>query len=306
MRAPFRSPVREPELAAFEERVLFDWMHFHATDRMLEDHAGDIVAKSLRGRLIAPSSLCESLGIERARLDALIAEGRDAALCRLIAHSIGLSPEALEAIAAGKWHPSPCRIPWIHALNLPYDDMHVNVHVLWDPSTLETVVFDSGGEPDPVLRACSERGLKVRRLLLTHEHRDHMEAAPELARAWGIRPGISSRAGIQGFETFEDGAEWRVGALAIRAVPTPGHAKGGTTFVVDGPGGRVAVVGDALFAGSAGGCHVGFSDALEVVRSRILSLGGDTVIAPGHGPLTTVREELEHNPFFAPGAACRR
>ena len=61
----------------------------------------------------------------------------------------------------------------------------------------------------------------------------------------------------------------------------------------------VAVVGDAVFAGSMGGGGVSYADALATNKSEIFSLPDDTIICPGHGPLTTVAEEKRHNPFFA-------
>jgi len=69
-------------------------------------------------------------------------------------------------------------------------------------------------------------------------------------------------------------------------------------FVISGLEHPVAVVGDSLFAGSMGGGGISYSDALENNRKKILTLPDDTVVCPGHGPLTTVGEEKQHNPFF--------
>ena len=63
----------------------------------------------------------------------------------------------------------------------------------------------------------------------------------------------------------------------------------------------LAIVGDALFAGSMGGGLVSYDDALRNNREQILSLPDDTILCPGHGPLTTVGEEKRHNPFFTSG-----
>ena len=79
---------------------------------------------------------------------------------------------------------------------------------------------------------------------------------------------------------------------------TSGHSVGGTTYVIEGLERPVAIVGDAMFAGSMGGGKISFQDALENNRTKILSLPGNTVLCPGHGPLTSVAEEKAHNPFF--------
>jgi glyoxylase-like metal-dependent hydrolase (beta-lactamase superfamily II) len=92
-----------------------------------------------------------------------------------------------------------------------------------------------------------------------------------------------------------------LGSLRIANRDTPGHAEDGVTYVITGwPGGAppVAVVGDAIFSGSMGGAKAHGSLAKAKVREQILSLPDDTLICPGHGPLTTVGQEKVNNPFF--------
>jgi hydroxyacylglutathione hydrolase len=80
---------------------------------------------------------------------------------------------------------------------------------------------------------------------------------------------------------------------------TNGHSPGGTSYVVHGLQHPVAVVGDSLFAGSMGGAPNDYQKALRNNLEKLLSLPEDTLVCPGHGPLTTVANEREHNPFFA-------
>ena len=80
---------------------------------------------------------------------------------------------------------------------------------------------------------------------------------------------------------------------------TSGHSKGGTTYLVEGLARPLAIVGDAIFAGSMGGGMVSFDDAWKNNREKILTLPDETVLCPGHGPLTSVSEEKRNNPFFA-------
>ena len=77
------------------------------------------------------------------------------------------------------------------------------------------------------------------------------------------------------------------------------HSPGGITYIVRGLAHPVAVVGDAVFAGSMGGGGISYEDALFTNKKEIFALPNDTIICPGHGPLTTVGEELKHNPFYA-------
>jgi hydroxyacylglutathione hydrolase len=87
--------------------------------------------------------------------------------------------------------------------------------------------------------------------------------------------------------------------LEIESLSTWGHSPGGMTFVVRGLTKPIAVVGDSLFAGSMGGGNVSYDDAVKNNLEKILTLPNDTIICPGHGPLTTVGDEKLHNPFFA-------
>jgi glyoxylase-like metal-dependent hydrolase (beta-lactamase superfamily II) len=99
---------------------------------------------------------------------------------------------------------------------------------------------------------------------------------------------------------FFAGRSFQVGSLNVDTLLTSGHAAGGVTFFIQGLSKTLAVVGDSLFAGSMGGGMVSYADALRNNRQQILTLPDATIICPGHGPLTTVGEQKDANPFFAP------
>ena len=104
---------------------------------------------------------------------------------------------------------------------------------------------------------------------------------------------------VPGAEKIEEGKHFQLGKIDIEARLTWGHSPGGTTFVVNGLARPVAIVGDSLFAGSMGGGSVSYKDAVQNNLEKILTLSDETIICPGHGPMTTVGEEKKHNPFFA-------
>jgi glyoxylase-like metal-dependent hydrolase (beta-lactamase superfamily II) len=92
-----------------------------------------------------------------------------------------------------------------------------------------------------------------------------------------------------------------LGSLRITNRDTPGHAEEGVTYIIGNwpdDASHVAIVGDALFAGSIGRGNQSWDLARQKVREQIFSLPPDTLICPGHGPLTTVAEEKANNPFF--------
>ncbi len=107
-----------------------------------------------------------------------------------------------------------------------------------------------------------------------------------------------TREPLEGAETFDAGRRFSIGNLRVETRLTWGHSKGGVTYVVTGLEKPVAVVGDAVFAGSMGGGAVSYEAALQTNRAQILTLPDDTILCPGHGPLTTVGEQKKHNPFF--------
>jgi glyoxylase-like metal-dependent hydrolase (beta-lactamase superfamily II) len=97
---------------------------------------------------------------------------------------------------------------------------------------------------------------------------------------------------------FRENAHFHIGGLAIKTLSTWGHSPGQTTFYVTGLSYPLAVVGDSLFAGSIGGSTEHFADQHKNDVEKILRLPRNTVLACGHGPLTTVGQEKVHNPFF--------
>jgi hydroxyacylglutathione hydrolase len=104
---------------------------------------------------------------------------------------------------------------------------------------------------------------------------------------------------VRGTKTFRPGDLFNTGRHFIRTRLTPGHTPGGTTYVIEGPVLQAAMVGDAIFAGSIGTVREDYPGALLNIRREILGLSDQTLLCPGHGPLTTVGQEKAHNPFFA-------
>ena len=265
----------------------------------IEDHAGDCIAKAVRGHKLRLMELLRQNGLGEVSPE-VIFEGRaDPRVYERLAPLCHLDAGALRALAEGSYHAPSVRLAGLEQVALDYDGMCVNAYLAWDPLTREGVVFDTAGHPVQLAEAVARLRLKVRAVLLTHEHEDHIDGAEELGRLLGVDVWLAGAAGTSIGRAFESGACWDAGGLTIRAVATPGHSAGGTTFVIEGLARPVAVVGDAIFAGSAGGCREGFAAALQTVRERILSLPGETILAPGHGPCTTVYHEQQHNPFFA-------
>jgi glyoxylase-like metal-dependent hydrolase (beta-lactamase superfamily II) len=177
--------------------------------------------------------------------------------------------------------------------------MTVNAYLIWDPATREAVAFDTGADCGDMLQRIDEKKLNVKLILLTHAHPDHVADLRRLRKATGAPVYISELEAEEAVDAIAEGKRFRSGSLEIEARLTSGHSPGGMTYVVTGLSRPVAVVGDSIFAGSMGGGNVSYEDALRNNREKILTLPEETIICPGHGPMTTVGEEKAHNPFFA-------
>ena len=174
-----------------------------------------------------------------------------------------------------------------------------NGYLVSSETSKDAVLIDPGDEVDALLEAVRNEQLNVGLILLTHAHPDHVADLRRLRKATGAPVYISELEAEEGAEAIAEGKRFWSGSLEIEARLTSGHSPGGMTYVVTGLSRPVAIVGDSLFAGSMGGGNVSYEDALRNNREKILTLPDETVICPGHGPLTTVGKEKRDNPFFA-------
>jgi glyoxylase-like metal-dependent hydrolase (beta-lactamase superfamily II) len=266
----------------------------------LEDNVSDIIGKAQRGLGISDSQLAERSGASAEKIRKLRAGEFDDDAIERAAPVLNLDAAALRKLAAGTWTPETVgEMEGLARFNTTYSDMTVNAYLAWDPGSREAVAFDTGADCGEMLRRIEEENLQVKFILLTHAHPDHVADLRRLRKSTGAPVYLSEFEEEEGAEEVEEGRRFRVGSLEIEARLTSGHSPGGMTFVVTGLARRVAIVGDSLFAGSMGGGNVSYSDALRNNREKILTLPDETVVCPGHGPLTTVGKEKRDNPFFA-------
>jgi len=265
----------------------------------LEDNYNDILGKAKRGLKLSDAELAQRAGVTEADVQAVLGGTVDEAVIRQLAPPLGLGVEAVVASAKKAWYPrTPDDINGLMCFNTPHEDITVNSYLMYDVGTHAAVAFDTGADCSGLLNFASGHKLNISLILLTHVHIDHVVALDRLKAATGAKPYVSDREPIAGAEPFADGRAFSIGALKIETRRTSGHARGGVTYVVTGLTRRLAVVGDAVFAGSMGGGIVDYQEALRTNRENILTLADDTVLCPGHGPLTTVGEEKKNNPFF--------
>ncbi|HTV61624.1 MAG TPA: MBL fold metallo-hydrolase [Verrucomicrobiae bacterium] len=271
----------------------------------LEDHLGDIIRKARAMRNVSSAAAARAAGVSEAGLAGLEETGKAAANINFAAlgEVLGLNPQKLEAIANG-WLPAKKDLGrWreFRVFTTSDEGLTVNAYLIWDEATREAALFDTGLDPKPVLGCLGEYQIHLCHIFITHSHWDHVEALPKIREAWPKARLHSGSKNAPVDQRNKSNEIVHVGGLRVTHRETPGHAEDGVTYIVgnwqeDAP--HVAIVGDTIFAGSMGRGNQSWDLARQKIRDQILSLPPDTLLCPGHGPLTTVAEEKEHNPFF--------
>ncbi len=265
----------------------------------LEDNYNDIIGKAQRGLQLSDDTLASKAGVSIADLNQAKEGHFNEPVARKLAAALNLAPDALVESGKKAWYPGdPGEVPGLACFNTTYGDMTVNSYLVWDPKTNQGVCFDTGADASGMTKFAADRALRIQSILLTHTHPDHIADLDRLKAATDAAAFVCKLEAIDEAETFDAGKKFTIGTLQIETRQTKGHSHGGITYVVNGLPRRVAVVGDAMFAGSMGGGGVSYADALKTNREGILTLPDDTILCPGHGPLTTVGEQKAHNPFF--------
>lgn len=274
----------------------------------LEDEWWDIVGKARVGQGLSDVQLAHQSDISLAELHAL-KNGKPQQHVEevgAIARALKLRPDQLRQIALRQWQPLPTppmrQVETIRGDIGGYEVKGYIVH-----SGGEAVLIDTGYNAPAMSAFLERRRLKLIGICLTHGHVDHAGGIDQILAKWpvpvylgtGDEPLLEWSPPRELLVTPADGRTIRVGELTIECLTTPGHTPGGICYKLTHHGQPICFVGDTLFAGSIGRSNPAtlYDTHLESVRGRVLTLATETVLFPGHGPATTVREECAQNPF---------
>jgi hydroxyacylglutathione hydrolase len=201
----------------------------------------------------------------------------------------------------------------------PVGPLQCNCTILGDPVTHDAIVVDPGEEISRIQRRLTELGLKLTQILITHAHIDHIGGALRLKRLTGapiflnendlpLLKMMEMQASWLGVETPEtappdenltDGQNVGLKNYSARVLHTPGHTQGSVCLYFKRL--DLLVAGDTLFAGSIGRTDLPGGNPKQIMASihgRLMGLPEDTTVLPGHGPITTIGEEKQRNPFL--------
>jgi hydroxyacylglutathione hydrolase len=206
----------------------------------------------------------------------------------------------------------------IHEI-LPVGPLQCNCSVIGDEATREAMVIDPGDDIEDVLAIIRKHNLQVKQIVITHAHIDHVGGAMKLRAATGAPIllnqndeallkmldaqaawiGMAAPGKVEIEQSVGDSDTVTAGTLRASVIHTPGHTEGSVCLYF--PAEKKLIAGDTLFAGSIGRTDLpggSFDKIIRSLRDKVLALPDDTVVVPGHGPITTIGEERESNPFL--------
>jgi len=208
---------------------------------------------------------------------------------------------------------------------VPVTPFQQNCTVIWCEKTMKGAAVDPGGDIDRIRTAADGAGVTLEKILLTHGHLDHAGGAPALAARLQLPiegphlgdkfwlDGMAQQCRVFGVPTMPPvspdrwlaaGERVRVGEIELEVRHCPGHTPGHIVFI--DMQGKLALVGDVLFAGSIGRTDFPGGDhdtLIASIREQLFPLGDDIAFIPGHGPMSTFGAERRHNPFVADRSA---
>lgn len=273
----------------------------------IEDNTSDILRKAMLGYGISTEELACRSQLPLSEIRRLRNRTASPEILEILAPILKLDSEKLKNFDSVFALPvkEPIFPEILFRIEMPCENkvlpnMKSNAYVLADFPNKSAVIFDCGMNAETLLNLLRKNTLTPSALFLTHQHFDHADGQKELKKNF---PEIEIFSYENTFEKSKDSQKISVGKFRIRAIPVPGHTDDSVVYAWENPPENFPTIlftGDTIFLGSLGGCLPGdLEKSITGIRSRILdAFPPPTILAPGHGPATTVSDERSRNPFF--------
>ncbi len=247
---------------------------------MLEDDFNDCIKKAIRGLNLDEAQLAEKIGHPLEDLTACLRGKENTTLIHKIAPELGLKAERL--LNLKNYSVSLTQPTAISTIVSPFGHVGVNAYILEGQES--SIIFDTGTDAAKL----KEKARNPTKILITHTHPDHYAGARHFPNCITLTPKALKPGSTEYFDKY-----------TIECINVSGHYNPALAYRIHGLETPVVIVGDCIFAGSIGGMTLHhYVAGLERIRDNILSLPAETILFPGHGPATTVAQELALNPFF--------
>jgi hydroxyacylglutathione hydrolase len=272
----------------------------------LEDEIGDVLEKGMQQAGVAKHELAEQAGVPVARIgDAL--DYRSELTCeelQRIAGVLRLNEVGLCALGLGRYPlPAIGALPFcVWPLAMPHGIGVANAYLVAETGASRGLLFDTGAGIEALETSWPAAIKRVEAVFLTHVEAEHAGGLCDVVERYGVQHAfvpMATKAPCG--KGVGEGAVFSFGEIEVMAFATPGHVDAHNCYHVRksrvdrAPG--LLISGDLVFAGSAGGARFSPRQLKLHLQRMLASLPANTVIAPGHGPLTTVENELRYNPF---------
>lgn len=272
----------------------------------LEDELGDVLEKAMRRAGLNEEALGRRAQVAPTRiLDAINyrPELSGEELCRLAA-ALGLNEIGLCALGCGRYPlPTFAALPFsLYPIRMRHGIGVANAYIVAESGSSSGLLFDTGPGMEALKAAWPLQIKTVQAVFLTHVETEHAGGLCDVVERFEVTAaccpsGARAPCGV----TIGEGERKTFGNVAVTAFSTPGHASAHNCYLVEATAGRSAtpllISGDLFFAGSVGCAHFCQERLATHLRRMLQAVPPRTVIAPGHGPLTTAENELRYNPF---------
>jgi glyoxylase-like metal-dependent hydrolase (beta-lactamase superfamily II) len=275
----------------------------------LEDELGDVLEKALRHRQLTEPALAARADVPLEKLHDAIdyRAGFTPEEVRRLAEALDLNELGLLALAQGRYPlPEICGLPFcLYPLRMAHGIGVANAYLVAECGASRALLFDTGPDHAALQRVWPKPLHTLDAVFLTHHETEHSGGLATLMREHAGTPAFGPdppREPAPKITTLSDESRLRFGSFEVRTLRTPGHTEAHNCYVVSAPklasAPALLISGDMLFAGSVGGAYFCQKRLTESLRRVLTELPATTVIAPGHGPLTTIKNEREFNPFI--------